>query len=201
MFAKFSVVVLIVLGLSAGAIAAPGDTHYIKGNTVNIRSGPGTSTDVVAKLNNGYKLTEIGRSGRWINVTLAKSGGKTGWIRQDLVSAAPSPVRQTTPSPAPPEPAALASAQGVANALRVVPRAKLRDGLRAAIWNAGFPCPGGVIGHREVMVRAEGAYYVAACKNKLRYSVLIKPDGRMGTRVVSCESMERLTGVDPCAQK
>lgn len=201
MFAKFSIAGLIVLGLAAGAHAAPGDRHYIKGTIVNIRSGPGTDNDVVAKLNNGHELTEIRRQGRWIKVTLAESGGKIGWIRQDLVSDAPLPARGTAPALTPPDPAALGTAQGVADALRMVPRAKLRDGLRVAIWNAGFPCPGGVVGHQEVMVRAEGAYYVAACKNKLRYSVLIKPDGKMGTRVVSCQSMERLTGVDPCTRK
>ena len=201
MLTKFLSAVLIVAGMVHPAIAAPGDVLYVKGSIVNIRSGPGTDTDVVAKLNNGHKLAEIARNGVWINVNFSQAGKKSGWIRQDLIAATPPPARHSTQPLPPPAPEALASAQGVADALRAVPRAKLREGLRMAIWNAGFPCPGGVVGHREVMVRAEGAYYVASCKKKLRYSVLVKPDGKMGTRVVSCQSMERLTGVDPCAQQ
>lgn len=201
MFTKFLSAILIVAGVSLPAFAAPGDALYVKGSIVNIRSGSGTDTDIVAKLNSGHKLIEIARSGDWINVSFSKAGDKSGWIRQDLVADAPTPARSSTQPVTPPAPEALASAEGVADALRAVPRAKLREGLRVAIWNAGFPCPGGVVGHREVMVRAEGAYYVASCKKKLRYSVLVKPDGKMGTRVLSCQSMERLTGVDPCAQQ
>lgn len=198
---RLSVTFLLFLCALGGAIAGSGETLYVKGSNVNIRAGPSTVSAVVTKLNNGHKLTEIGREGRWINITVSPAGGATGWIRDDLVSSAPHLVTRDDRPLRPPDEAALSSAKGVATALRAVPRSKLRAGLRAAIWSAGFPCPGGVVGHREVMVRPEGAYYVAACKNKLRYSVLIRPDGKMGTRVVSCQSMERLIGVDPCAEK
>lgn len=201
MFRRLLVTVFLLISACGWAIAAPGETLYVKGNSVNIRSGPSTGTKVVAKLENGHALTEIGRDGHWINITIARRDGATGWIREDLTSASPAPTRPSDTQITPPDAGALGSAQGVADALRAVPRTRLRDGLRAAIWQAGFPCPGGVVGHREVMVRVEGAYYVAACKNKLRYSVLVRPDGRMGTRVLSCQGMERLTGVDPCARK
>lgn len=45
---------------------------------INVRSGPGTSYDTIAKVNKGakYNITEV--NGQWLKISLP--GGKTGWI-------------------------------------------------------------------------------------------------------------------------
>ena len=51
--------------------------------TLNVRSGPGTSNDIVARAESGDKLPIIESSGGWCKVQLP--GGKTGWVAGWLV--------------------------------------------------------------------------------------------------------------------
>ena len=67
--------------------AAPGDTLYVKGNSVNVRSGPSTSASVVMKLGKGHKLLEFERKNGWVHVGIDRTGGKDGWIFGKLVGA------------------------------------------------------------------------------------------------------------------
>lgn len=59
-------------------------TGYITGSNVNIRGGAGTWADVVTKLNDGDKVSVVGRSFDWINIQTADS--TIGWVRKDFIS-------------------------------------------------------------------------------------------------------------------
>lgn len=70
------------------ALAEPGDKLYVQKSGVNVRAGPGTSNPVVLTLGKGHELIEFSRQGEWVNVGIARSGGKDGWIHSSLVAAA-----------------------------------------------------------------------------------------------------------------
>ncbi|MGL4731694.1 MAG: SH3 domain-containing protein [Clostridium sp.] len=59
------------------------DYRSITGNSVNFRKGPGTNYSSIGKLNKGYKVEYIGKSGSWINV---KYNGQVGYVHGDYVS-------------------------------------------------------------------------------------------------------------------
>ena len=67
------------------AWAAPGDTLYVQGNSVNVRSAASTSASVVMKLDMGRKLIEFERENGWVHVGIVRAGGKDGWIFDGLV--------------------------------------------------------------------------------------------------------------------
>ena len=54
-----------------------------KRNDCNIRSGPGTSHEVVFKVEKGIPFKVIGRQGKWIH--LEHADGDSGWIHSSLV--------------------------------------------------------------------------------------------------------------------
>jgi len=82
-----AVCVVFVLVLAAATVsAAPGNQLFINGENVNMRSGPGTSFAVVAKLARGQELVEFGRQDEWVNVGVARPGGHAGWVHTSLVS-------------------------------------------------------------------------------------------------------------------
>lgn len=56
---------------------------YIKGNSVRLRSGPGTSYSILGTYNNGTPLTITGTSGEWTAVTL---GGVNGYVNSTYVT-------------------------------------------------------------------------------------------------------------------
>ncbi|NIS62137.1 MAG: SH3 domain-containing protein, partial [Proteobacteria bacterium] len=55
----------------------------VKGSVVNIRSGPGTTNKVIAKVRRGDELEVMGETLSWYNVKL--SSGVEGWIYKKLV--------------------------------------------------------------------------------------------------------------------
>lgn len=67
--------------------AAPGDTLYIQKDRVNVRTGPGLSNSVLMQLNKGHELIEFTRRGDWVNVGIARTGGKDGWVHRSLVGS------------------------------------------------------------------------------------------------------------------
>jgi len=69
------------------AWAAPGDTLYVQGNLVNVRSAPSISASVLMKLGMGHKLIEFERKNGWIHVGIVRMGGADGWIFDGLVGA------------------------------------------------------------------------------------------------------------------
>lgn len=78
---------LLGLILATAASATTGDILYIQGNGVNVRRGPGTDAPVIMKLNRGHELIEFERRGDWVNVGIARTGGKDGWVHRSLVGS------------------------------------------------------------------------------------------------------------------
>lgn len=58
--------------------ATTSTTLTITGNTLRVRTGPGTSYDVVTSLAKGDKVTKLGVEGDWYRIQT--SDGKTGYI-------------------------------------------------------------------------------------------------------------------------
>lgn len=55
-----------------------GTTLTVTGNTLRVRSGPGTNYEVVSSLAKGDKVTKLGQEGDWYRIQT--SDGKTGYI-------------------------------------------------------------------------------------------------------------------------
>ena len=62
-------------------------------DTVNVRSGPGTDTDVIGGYMGGDAVTVIGETNGWYQVSV---DGQTGYIRKDLLSASQTPAQNST---------------------------------------------------------------------------------------------------------
>ena len=77
-----------ILGLvffASVAAATTGNRLLVQGNAVNVREAPSINAAIVLQLNLGHELFEIRRSGDWVNVGIARTGGKDGWIHASLV--------------------------------------------------------------------------------------------------------------------
>ena len=72
-------------------------------DTLNVRGGPGTDYEIVAKVYRGDRLTIEGRdqAGTWFEVAIPDSG--SGWVSREYVNTSaaitPIPVIQVTPVP------------------------------------------------------------------------------------------------------
>lgn len=71
-----------------GTTPASGSAGTVKGNSVRMRSGPGTSYSILGTYNNGTALTITGTENGWTKVTI---GGVAGYIRSDYVNAGSAP--------------------------------------------------------------------------------------------------------------
>ncbi len=90
-----------LMGYPATALATPGDTLYVRGNNVNVRTAPRLTATVMMQVHYGYVVIEIQRRGAWVNVSLPRTQGKTGWIHASLlrrVTSHSGPLRQPPPS-------------------------------------------------------------------------------------------------------
>lgn len=67
------------------AVAGVSGTATVSGNSVNVRTGPGTNFPVVTKVNKGDKVTVKEQAFGWYRVVLA-DGVTTGWIASWLVT-------------------------------------------------------------------------------------------------------------------
>lgn len=56
---------------------------YVKGSGINIRSLPNTESDVVTTLGSGDKVSILGKTDDWYNVSY---DSQTGYIREDLIT-------------------------------------------------------------------------------------------------------------------
>ncbi len=65
--------------------AAPTDAQNasLNGSDINLRSGPGTDYDVVAKVSEPSSVTILGQDGDWYEVEVE---GETGYLREDFVT-------------------------------------------------------------------------------------------------------------------
>jgi SH3-like domain-containing protein len=59
----------------------------VKGSTVNMRTGPTTSSEVMWELKRGYPLKVVQRKGRWVKVTDFE--GDQGWVARSLMGNSP----------------------------------------------------------------------------------------------------------------
>lgn len=66
-----------------GDAPSSSSSGYIKGNSVRMRSGPGTSYSILGTYNNGTPLTITGTSGEWTAVTL---NGVKGYVNSTYVT-------------------------------------------------------------------------------------------------------------------
>ena len=60
--------------------------HVVKGNVVNLRSGPSTSYGKVQLVDRGTKVKAAAKEGNW---TFVSVGSKFGWISSDYLSTKP----------------------------------------------------------------------------------------------------------------
>jgi len=59
----------------------------VRGNTLNMRSGPGTNHEVLWELKKGYPLEVVRRQSSWLQVKDFE--GDTGWVSASLTSSTP----------------------------------------------------------------------------------------------------------------
>lgn len=59
----------------------------VKGSTVNMRSKPSTSSEIIWELKRGYPLKVLQRKGRWLQVTDFE--GDRGWVARSLTGKSP----------------------------------------------------------------------------------------------------------------
>jgi uncharacterized protein YgiM (DUF1202 family) len=84
----------------SGAAAFAQQTEaYITTSDVNVRSGPGTRYQIVARIKEGTKVNVAGREGAWLRV-VSKHGNPPGYIDQRFARLADGQSRQA-PSFAP----------------------------------------------------------------------------------------------------
>ncbi len=85
--------------------AASGSVATVSEARTNLRRGPGTDYDLVARLSAGDRVTLVARHDDWFRIQTAN--GTTGWVSGDLIDAAPAAVRglrTTNDFPAAPQP-------------------------------------------------------------------------------------------------
>jgi len=71
---------------SVPATGAPGDTLYIRANGTVVHTEASSDAPLVVTLNQGHKLVELRKVGPWVEVSVALSGGKSGWVGYGAVS-------------------------------------------------------------------------------------------------------------------
>ncbi|MCP6428960.1 SH3 domain-containing protein, partial [Klebsiella pneumoniae] len=85
-FGEQNVIVTGPMTPTAGTATSATGIVTVTGNTVNIRSGPGTNFPVVTKVNKGTTLTVKEQAFGWYKVVLT-DGATTGWIASWLVNS------------------------------------------------------------------------------------------------------------------
>lgn len=78
-----------IAGLCLALLAAPAAAEMvsIKGSVVNMRSGPGTNTEVLWELERGYPLQVLQRKGSWLQVKDFEND--KGWVARALTGKIP----------------------------------------------------------------------------------------------------------------
>jgi len=81
------VVVAVALILSQPAIPAPGDTHYVGPLQAHVKAQPSAQAETKFVIAIGRELVEFDREGEWAHVGIARTGGKEGWVRVDILAS------------------------------------------------------------------------------------------------------------------
>ena len=82
---KIGVMLLTAVLLLAICSVASATLYYVTGNSVRVRSGPGTDYTIMAHLNRGAKIDVLSTSGGWARMTLW-SGSDEGYISTRYIS-------------------------------------------------------------------------------------------------------------------
>ncbi|MEX1166484.1 MAG: SH3 domain-containing protein [Hydrogenophaga sp.] len=123
---------VIALGIGLAAAVATGQAFAqtmisIAGTTVNMRTQPSESADIMWELKRGYPLKVVQRKGRWIQVSDFE--GDRGWVARSLTGSAPHFVVKS-------KTAKMRSGPGTQN--RIVGEAKYGDVLRTKAKRSGW---------------------------------------------------------------
>lgn len=78
----------IVIGTSSQPLSDSGNRLYVDTKLVNLREGPGTGFAIITTVQRGVELSEVDRSGNWVEVITTDSGAR-GWVFNNLVSTEP----------------------------------------------------------------------------------------------------------------
>ncbi len=76
---------LVGIGTMASHASAQSSKVQVKGETVNVRQAPNTSSRVVTTVSRGATATVVSREGAWAKLKF--SDGKVGYVRRDLLQA------------------------------------------------------------------------------------------------------------------
>jgi hypothetical protein len=130
--ARTSLVLLAIVLLASAALAT--ENVRVTAERVNLRSGPGTNSRIIGKVDRGAVLEVLGRQGSWIRVMAP--GGGAAYISATLCETVPSAPPTSQPTAASPAPASQTSSFGRSRrSSQVEP---LRLGLHAAWANKGI---------------------------------------------------------------
>jgi len=105
-----------LVNLSGMALAAEGDIWAVNRTNINVRSGPSTTTDVLATVNPGDKIVEIAAKGEWFYAEFPDHNMR-GWIFGPLLVKSDSTETVGTATAAP----SAAPANGVEVTAQEVP--------------------------------------------------------------------------------
>jgi len=72
-----------VLVLSFSTLTMAGSIVSVKGDNVNVRTGPSTKKPVYMELSKGYPLKIVKRQGDWVKIVDLE--GDSGWVHSNLV--------------------------------------------------------------------------------------------------------------------
>lgn len=75
------------LALLSASSASAQTMVSVKGDILNMRSGPGTQTDILWELRKGYPLKVVARKGNWLQVIDFEND--RGWVARSLTGATP----------------------------------------------------------------------------------------------------------------
>ena len=79
--------ILLPMFLLLSHAAALAEMAAVAGEDINMRSGPGTSNEVLWKMGAGYPLEIVKRSGDWIQVKDFE--GSVGWVHKKTINNTP----------------------------------------------------------------------------------------------------------------
>lgn len=73
-------------------------TIYVRAQVLNLRTDPSLTSHTIKKLKEGQRLTQVNRSGNWLQVLADDAGGRPGWVHASLVGKTPPPPPTKAPS-------------------------------------------------------------------------------------------------------
>jgi uncharacterized protein YgiM (DUF1202 family) len=84
-------IILFAAALAVGLIPAPAAAEYVSGTSLNCRSAPSSSAEVITKLFRGQEVTILENEGSWAR--LEPSGASSCWVASRyLLEASPAPM-------------------------------------------------------------------------------------------------------------